>query len=87
MRIKFKSTWLIKLANYTNVLKSFEMTLNAKHWTEKLKTEKPKIQKDNQNTERWKPNFTKRIGEWNNDHIWIIHKMKFCSSFNDINDN
>ena len=81
MRIKFKSTWLSKLPNYTNVLKSFEMTLNAKYWTEKLKTKKQKIKKHNQNTERRKPSFTKRIGrkyrliqsrtEKNNDHMHI----------------
>ena len=32
------------LPDYTNNIKSFEMTLNSKHGTEKLKTKKPKIE-------------------------------------------
>ena len=45
-----------------NVIKSFAMTLNSKHRTEKMKT---KYQRNRnikqQNTETQKPSFTKRI--------------------------
>ena len=37
VRTKLKRTWLIILPDYTNVIKSFKMTLNSKHGTEKLK--------------------------------------------------
>ena len=54
---------LITLPDYVNFIKSFEMTLNSKHITEKLK---PKDQRyrntENQNKESRKSNFTKRIG-------------------------
>ena len=39
---KIKEKMLITLPDYANFIKSFEMTLNSKHITEKLK---PKIQK------------------------------------------
>ena len=41
-RTKLESTWLIILSDYTNVITSFEMTMNSKHRTEKLKTKKQK---------------------------------------------
>ena len=57
-----KRVWLIILPYYTNVIK-FEMTLNLKHGTEKLKL-KPKDTETwkNQNKERLKRSFAKRIG-------------------------
>ena len=87
MKTILKSTLLILLPDNTTVIKSLEMNLNSKHRTEKLK---PKSQRyrntKNQNTERWKPSFTKRIDrkgtlilfhtEQNNDHTWIMHKKK-----------
>ena len=46
-----------------NVIKSFEMTLKSKHKTEKLKTKSQRSRNmENQNKERRKPSFTKRIG-------------------------
>ena len=49
--------------NYTNVIKSLQMTLNSKHRIEKLKTKNQRYRNTkNQNTERRKPSFTKRIG-------------------------
>ena len=46
-----------------NVVKSFEMTLNSKHGTEKIKNKnKWNRNMKNQNTERQKTSFTKRIG-------------------------
>ena len=39
------------------------MTLNSEHWTEKLKTKNQRYRKKkNQNRERRKPSFIKRIG-------------------------
>ena len=48
MRPKLKSTWLITLPDYTNIVKSNEVTLNSRHITEKLKTKDTgtKTQKD-----------------------------------------
>ena len=51
VKAKLKSTWFIMLLDYTNVTKSFEMTLNSEHGTEKLKTKeietrKTKTQRD-----------------------------------------
>ena len=70
---------MIILSDETNIMKSFKTTLNSKHRTKKLKT---KIQRyrntKNQNTERRKSSFTKRIGrkcrreEKNNGHTRII---------------
>ena len=46
-----------------NVIKSFEMTLNSKHSTEKLKTKNQRNRNmKSQNTERRKPSFTNKIG-------------------------
>ena len=53
--------------------------MNSKHRTEKIKNKNQRnINMKNQNTERWKPSFTRRIGgkcriiytrtEENNDH-------------------
>ena len=45
-----------------NVIKSFDITLNSKHRTEKIKTENQRNRNiKNQNTGRRKPSFTKRI--------------------------
>ena len=56
---------LIILPYYANVVNSFEVIMNSKHRTEKLKT-KTKNQRyrktGKQNTEGRKPSFTKRIG-------------------------
>ena len=41
---------------YANVITPFEMTLNSKHRTEKLKTKDSETRKPN--TERRKPSFT-----------------------------
>ena len=42
---------------------SFEMTLNSKHSTEKLKTKDQRNRNmKSQNTERQKPSFTNKIG-------------------------
>ena len=71
------------------------MTLNSKHRTEKLKTKNQRYRDTkNQNTEKRKPSFTKRIGRKSdlykpvlniiNDHTQIIHKIQFRSSFNNI---
>ena len=58
-----KEKMLITLPDYSNAMKFFEMTLNSKHRAEKLK---PKDQRyrntENQNIERRKSSFTKRIG-------------------------
>ena len=60
---KIKEKMLITLPDYSNAMNSFEMTLNSKHRAEKLK---PKDQRyrntENQNIERRKSSFTKRIG-------------------------
>ena len=46
-----------------NGIKSFEMTQNSKHRTEKIKTKNQRNRNmKNQNTERRKASFTKRIG-------------------------
>ena len=46
-----------------NVIQSFEMTLNSKHRTEKIKTKNQRNRSmKSQNTERRKPRFTKRMG-------------------------
>ena len=46
-----------------NVFKSFEMTLNSKYRTKRIKTKNQINRKmKNQNKERWKPSFDKRIG-------------------------
>ena len=51
-----------------NVIKSFEMTLNSKHGTEKIKNKNQRnINIKNQNTERSKPSFTKKIQVENAD--------------------
>ena len=42
-RTTLESTWLVIVSDYTNVTTAFEMTMNSKHRTEKLKT---KSQKD-----------------------------------------
>ena len=53
------------LPGYTNV-KSFEMTLNSKYRTEKLKTKNKRYSNTkNQNPERLKLSFSKRIGRRN----------------------
>ena len=68
------------------------LALNSKYRTEKLKTKEKTIQiHKNQNTEKRKPSFAKRLGrkcrliltltEQNNDHTCITHKIQFCSSF------
>ena len=46
-----------------NVIKPFEMTLNSKHSAEKIKNknQRNRLMK-NQNTQRRKPSFIKRIG-------------------------
>ena len=45
----------------------FKMTLNSTHKTEKLETKSKRHRyKKNQNTERWKPRFTERIGKNDN---------------------
>ena len=66
------------------IQKFFEMTLNSKYKTEKLKIKYQRC-RNMKNTERKKPSFTKRIGrkyehvltgtEQNNDHTWIMHKI------------
>ena len=70
------------------MFKSFEMTLNSKHGTEKLKTKNQRNRNmKNQNAERRKPSFTKRtdrkcrLTEQNADHMRIMHKIQFLSSF------
>ena len=46
-----------------NVIKSFGMTLNSKHRTEKVKNKNQRNRNmKNKNTERRKPSFTKRMG-------------------------
>ena len=46
-----------------NVIKSFEMTLNSKHRTEKIKSKNQRNRNmKSQNTERRKPSLTRRIG-------------------------
>ena len=61
VRTKLKNT-LIILLDYTNAIKSFEMTLNSKHRTEKLKIKNQRYRNTkNQNTERRTPTFTKKI--------------------------
>ena len=46
-----------------NIISSFEMTLNSKYTTEKIKTKYHRNRNmKNQNTERQKPSFSKRIG-------------------------
>ena len=63
VRIILRSTWLIILPGYTNVTKSFDMTLNSKHRTEKLKTKSQRYwNTKNENTDRRKSSFTERIG-------------------------
>ena len=51
------------IAKLKNLVKSFEIILNSKHRTEKIKS---KVQRNrnmkNQNTERRKHSFTRRIG-------------------------
>ena len=85
------SFWFIILPGYTKV-KPFELTCNLKQRTEKLKTEnKRRRNMKKQNSERVRPRFSKRISrkcrlisiciEQNNDHTWVMHKIKFCSSF------
>ena len=75
-----------------NVIKSFEMTLNSKHRTQKIKSKNQRYRNmKNQNTERRKPSITNRIGskcriiytrtEQNNDNTQIMHKIQFRSSF------
>ena len=75
-----------------NVIKSFEMTLNSKYRTQKIKSKNQRYRNmKNQNTERRKPGITNRIGrecriiytrtEQNNDHTRIMHKIQFRSSF------
>ena len=60
---KIKAKILITLPDYTNFIKSFEMTLNSKHITEKLKTKDQGYRKtENQNMERRKSSFTKSVG-------------------------
>ena len=49
------STRLIILPDYANVMKSFKITLNSKHRTEKLETKNERCKNTkNQNTERRK---------------------------------
>ena len=55
---KIKAKILITLPDYTNFIKSFEMTLNSKYKTEKLVTKDQRYR----NTERRKSIFTKSIG-------------------------
>ena len=45
MGVKLKSTFLIMLPAYTNISNTFEVILNSKHGTEKLRAKKPKIHK------------------------------------------
>ena len=53
---------LYKLFDYTNIIKAFEMSLNSKHRTEKLKIKNERYKNPkNQNTERRKHSFTKRL--------------------------
>ena len=52
---KIKEKILITLPDYKNFIKSFEMTLNSKHRTEKVKTKDQRYRNTkNQNTERRK---------------------------------
>ena len=37
-KAKLMCIWLIILADFLNVVKSFKMTLNSKHWIKNLKT-------------------------------------------------
>ena len=54
---------IVILPDYRNFIRSFEMTLNLKQGTEKLQTKNQRCRSvKNQNTERRKPSFTKRIG-------------------------
>ena len=63
VRTKTHNTRLNILTDYTNVIKFFEMDLNSKHRTEKLKIKNQKYRnRKKQNSERQKPRFTKRIG-------------------------
>ena len=50
------------LTDYTIAIKSFEMTLNSKHRTEKLKTKNQRYRNTkNQNTKREETSFSKKI--------------------------
>ena len=95
VRIILKRTLLIILPDYINAIKYFKMTLNSKHRKEKLSTKNQRYKNaKNQNTERRKPSFTKRIGrecrlthtltEQITDHTRIIHKIQFCSFFKEV---
>ena len=59
VRTKLQSTWLIILPHYSNVIKSFKMTLNSKNRI-KLKTWSPRYGNIKiQSTERRKPSLLK----------------------------
>ena len=85
-------TKLIILPDYINVIKSFEMTLDSK-CKKKIKTKRKHRYRNtkNQNTERRKPSFAKRIGrkcrlistrtEQNNDRTQVMYEKQFRSSF------
>ena len=62
MRTNFERTRLIIVPDYGNVIKSFTMTLNPKHRTEKLKTKIQNHEKPNQNTAKLKTSFIERKG-------------------------
>ena len=48
VRTKLKNTWLIILLDYTNITKPFEITLNSKHLTKKLKAKEAQKRKKNE---------------------------------------
>ena len=58
VKTKLKRKWLIILPDYTNVTKSFKMTLISKHGPENMKSENKNSEA---RTKRWKLSFTKRM--------------------------
>ena len=90
MRTKLNDTQQIIIPGYINV-KTLKITLNTKHRTEKLKTNKQRYKNtQNQNTDRRKSSFTKTMCrkcrlyktciEQNSNHTQKMNKIPFRSS-------